>query len=618
MKKIMVILLALNSFIAAAQGDDHNMGIIPAPVSIQKTRGEFSITPETTILVDSPNHRAVKFLMDHLKSKGYMISFVDMNTIDRKSIATKNVIVLSADGSEKMPIEAYGLKVTSERIDISGRGAGLFYGVQTLLQLIHSKSLSYGTVHGVEITDYPRFSYRGMHLDVARHFFPVDFIKQYIDIMAAYKLNNFHWHLTDDQGWRIEIKKYPKLTTIGSNRDQTKVGGFSGNDSDLYDNTPYSGYYTQDQIREIVQYAHDRYVNIIPEIEMPGHSMAAIAAYPQLSCDPKKKYEVGQTWGVYNDVLCPTEETLKMMREILDEVMEMFPGKYIHIGGDECPTNAWGASDFCRQLIQDSALKDEKAIEGYFVRSIERFVNQRGRSIIGWDEIVDAGLSPNATVMSWRGEAGGITAARQKHDVIMTPGTNGLYFDHAQSKSTQEPLNIGGYATLEKVYDYDPIPKAISETFQKYIIGVQANLWTEYVATPAKAEYMLLPRMLALSEIAWTPKDNKDYHNFLYERIPHHLALLDAAGYDYRVPEPLGINDTLVKGIKFTTTMTCPVEGGKIFYTIDGSDPRETDLLYTEPIEMPLAKGRKMQLKAIVITPSGKRSNITQITMVNK
>jgi len=618
MKKIIVLLLCLVTINSWAQDDDVNLGVIPAPVSIKKARSEFSITPETTLLVDSPNHKAVKFLVDYFKAKGYSISVVDMNTIDRKSVATKNVIIMTAEGSDKTPMEGYSLHISGEQIKIVGKGSGLFYGVETLLQLIKPKTPGYATVHGADIDDYPRFQYRGMHLDVARHFFGVDFIKQYLDLMAAYKLNNFHWHLTDDQGWRIEIKKYPKLTSVGSFRDQTKLGGFSGNDSDLFDNTPYSGFYTQEQVKEIVEYAADRFINVVPEIEMPGHSMAAIASYPEMSCDPKKDYKVGETWGVYKDVYCPSETTFKMLDNILEEVMDMFPGKYIHIGGDECPKEAWMQSDFCRQLVQDSSLTDGNGLQSYFIRTIERFVNSRGRTIIGWDEILDGGLAPNATVMSWRGEKGGIAAARQKHNVIMTPGTDGLYFDHAQSKSAQEPLSIGGLAPYEKTYAYDPIPAGLSDEAAKHIIGVQANVWTEYIATPAKVEYMIFPRMFSLAEIAWTPKENKDIHEFSRDRVPHHLAMLDAAGIDYRVPETIGIKDSTIRGDKFDITLTPSVEGAKVYYTLDGSNPRETDLLYSDPLRIIVPANRKMELKTIVITPSGKRSNITDLVMVNK
>jgi hexosaminidase len=617
MKKLLfLLLLSIFHTGAPAQSNDRNMGIVPAPVSVKKTSGEFKITPEITILADSPGANAVQFFAAYLRKSGLGTSITDVNIIEKKQRNMKNAIILSMNYKGDLPPEGYELSITGDRITLKGRDAGMFYAIQTLIQLIHISSPGYASAPCAEIKDYPRFAYRGMHLDVARHFFDVDFIKQYLDLMAAYKLNNFHWHLTDDQGWRIEIKKYPKLTEIGSQRAQTKVGKVHGNDSDLYDSTPYGGFYTQDQIIDVVEYAHKRYINIVPEIDMPGHSLAAIAAYPELSCDPSKTYKVGETWGVFKDVLCPTDATFKFMDDVLREVMELFPGRYIHIGGDECPKTAWKASDFCRQMIADSGLRDEAGLQSYFMGRMERFVNSQGRSIIGWDEILEGGLAPNATVMSWRGEKGGIAAAQLGHDVIMTPGSGGLYFDHAQSKSAQEPLNIGGNAPLSKTYAYDPTPGALTKEQQKHIIGVQANLWTEYVATPAKAEYMLLPRMLALAEVAWTQKDAKDYNNFL-ERIPVRLAGLEQEGYDFRVPEPLGASDTTVTGTPFKVELEPLVKGAKIYYTIDGYAPGETTLPYTQPLQINIPNGKSMDFKCIEITPAGKQSIVTDIKMNN-
>ncbi len=615
-KKIIVILLCLASSRTYAQRDPY-MGIIPAPVSVQRVKGEFKITSETILLADSVDHKAVHFFADYLRKSGFSSSVTDLNLMPKNARQIPNSITLSTNFKGDLPPEGYEIIIAPDHIAINGRGPGLFYGVQTLIQLMHKEGTVTWSIPCAMIRDYPRFPYRGMHLDVARHFFDVDFIKKYLDVMAMYKLNNFHWHLTDDQGWRIEIKKYPKLTEIGSKRAQTKVGRAAGPDSSLYDNTPYGGFYTQEQIREIVAYANARFINIVPEIDMPGHSTAAIAAYPELSCDPNKTYTVDETWGI-KDVYCPTDETFTMLYNILSEVMDLFPGKYIHIGGDEVPKIEWQSSDFCRQLIVDRGLNDDNGLQSYFIGRIEKFVNSQGRTIIGWDEILDGGLAPNATVMSWRGEAGGIAAAKQDHDVIMTPGSGGLYFDHAQSKSPQEPLSIGGNAPLKKTYAYDPVPDELSRDQQKHIIGVQANLWTEYIATPAKAEYMLLPRMLALSEVAWSPKSNKGYDNFSEVRVPHHLMMLDEQGYDYRVPPAFGIQDTSFTGSNFTVEMSPSVEGAKVYYTLDGYAPRETDVPYTEPLHLVIPQGSSMDLKAVVITPSGKRSIVTDMKMENK
>ena len=616
-KKLLLFVLLAFSFDAFAQ-HDVNMGIIPAPVSVKKSKGEFKLSPETIILVDSPQSKAVKYFGEYMRKAGYGGGIVDMSTVDKGLKPTKNTINLMTGFKGDMPADGYSLDISEDRINIKGKGAGLFYGIQTLIQLIEPKSPGYANAPCVSVKDNPRFGYRGMHLDVARHFFDVDFIKHYLDLMAAYKLNTFHWHLTDDQGWRIEIKKYPKLTEVGSKRAQTKIGR-ANVDTNAYDNTPYEGFYTQDQVREIVQYAHSRYIAIVPEIDIPGHSLAAIASYPELSCDPSKTYKVRETWGTSNDdVISPTDENFKMLDDILLEVMELFPDKYMHIGGDEVSMEAWKKSDFCRQLIADKNLKDVNGLHAYFISKIEQFVNAQGHTIIGWDEIVDAGLSPNATVMSWRGEAGGIKAAQQDHDVIMSPGSAGMYFAHAQSKSAQEPLSIGGNAPIEKTYAYDPVPSSLTKDQQKHIIGVQANLWTEYIATPAKVEYMLLPRMLALAEVAWTPVTGKDYTNFSEQRLPHHLAKFDALGFNYRVPVPIGAKDTTMTGSDFKIELTSSVEGGKIYYTTDGSAPRETDLMYAAPLKFTIAPGMHTDFQTILITPSGKRSIVSSMKMEGK
>jgi len=620
MKKALLVLCIAFCSTAYGQGSDPNMGIIPAPVSVAKGKGEFKFTPETIVFVDSPDQKAMRFFADYLRKAGLAGSVTDLGMIDKKQAPPKKAVILSLNFKGDLPPEGYELRITEDKITLNGRGAGMFYGMQTLIQLIQKKGQGYANVPCGTIKDHPRFPYRGMHLDVARHFFDVAFLKKYLDVMAAYKLNNFHWHLTDDQGWRIEIKKYPKLTEVGSKRAQTKVGRASGPTfvADLYDNTPYGGFYTQEQISEVVDYAAARYINVIPEIEMPGHAMAAIAAYPELSCNPGKTYKVGETWGQYNDEFCPTDETFKMLYEILREVMDLFPAsKYIHIGGDECSKVSWKNSDFCRQLIADNKLKNEEGLQSYFIAKIEKFVNSQGRQIIGWDEILEGGLAANATVMSWRGDGGGIAAAQLGHDVIMTPGSGGLYFDHVQSKSAQEPLSIGGNAPLVKTYAYDPVPAALSADQQKHVIGVQANMWTEYMATSSKVEYMLLPRMLALSEVAWTPKANKDYKNFSEERVPRHLARLDEAGYNYRVPVAIGAGDTTIKGDKFNILLNPSVEGAKIFYTIDGTDARETDLPFTGPMQFDIPDKKTLEFKSMVITPSGKRSISTAIKMEN-
>jgi len=606
--------IILSTTLVKAQDADPNMGIIPAPVSIKKAPGQFILSQQTVFLADSPDNKAVLFLADYLHTK-------KMLNIQPKADSTKtliNSLVLTSAGTDSLPAEGYRLTITPQKIIIAGKGAGLFYGIQTLIQLMPAGGGATVQLPCVQIEDYPRFGYRGMMLDVCRHFFSVEFVKKYIDLMAAYKLNNFHWHLTDDQGWRIEIKKYPRLTEIGSQRAQTLIGNYHDRTPQQFDSTPYGGFYTQDEIREVVKYATDRYINIVPEIEMPGHSEAALAAYPELSCDPSKTYSVSQTWGVFNDVYCPSDKTFGFLEDVLTEVMDLFPSKYIHIGGDEVPKIVWQQSPYCQKLIKKLKLKNEEGLQSYFIQRIEQFVNSKGRSIIGWDEILEGGLSPNATVMSWRGEAGGIAAAQQNHDVIMTPGSAGLYLDAAQGKLADEPLGIGGYSPLQKTYSYNPTPAALTPEQQKHIIGVQANLWTEYIATEAKVEYMILPRMLAVSEVAWTSLANKNYTDFANTRLPSHLAWFDKNGFDYRVPQAIGTKDTIIFGPQLNVQLKSPVKGASIYYTIDGYTPRETDLVYTVPLSYDVPPDQYRTLETMVITPSGKRSVVTTTTMYNK
>jgi hexosaminidase len=613
------ILLLLCAFIAAytgvvnAQATDPNLGIIPAPVSLKKNTGVFVLSQQTEILADSVTNKAVLFLKDYLENK--VMLHVQLKPNDGH--AAMNSIVITSIGTNDLPPEGYRLTIMPKQILIAGKGAGLFYGVQTLLQLIPADRMATANLPCVQITDYPRFGYRGVMLDVCRHFFSVEFVKKYIDLMAAYKLNNFHWHLTDDQGWRIEIKKYPRLTQIGSQRAQTVIGNYHDRTPQQYDNTPYGGFYTQDQIRDVVKYAADRYINVVPEIEMPGHSEAALAAYPEYSCDPKQTYQVAQTWGVFYDIYCPTDQTFSFLEDVLTEVMDLFPSKYIHIGGDEAPKDAWKKSAFCQKLMKEQNLQSEDALQSYFIQRIEKFVNSKGRSIIGWDEILEGGLSPNATVMSWRGEEGGIAAAQQNHNVIMTPGSGGLYIDQQQSKQNQEPLSIGGFDPLNKIYSYDPTPDILTPDQQKFIVGVQANLWTEYIPTDNHAEYMIWPRVIALAEVAWSPLARKNYNDFANTRLPAHLAKLDATGIDYRVPEVIGLSDTTVFGAQLNVKLKPSVAGAKVYYTIDNYDPRETDIEYMNPMTYPVPQDQYRDLKAIVITPSGKRSVVTHERMYN-
>lgn len=628
MRKLFLTACLAFSLVFAKAQNDQNLGIIPAPVSIQKHQGSFSLTKSVVIYSpEAKNHKLVEVLKTFLADKGLNLKVV-------KSLqAGQRAIVLTSNGAEKLPKEGYKIVTNSSSVKLIGKEAGLFYALQSFMQMLPAPKQGVAALPAVEINDYPRFAYRGLHLDVGRHFFPLDFIKKYIDVMASYKLNNFHWHLTEDQGWRLEIKKYPKLTEIGSSRNGTIVGipGTAGTDNEVY-----KGYYTQAQAKEIVAYAAARYINVIPEIELPGHSSAAIAAYPELSCFPdrdtyvspktpwsgsKTGKQVQQTWGVFDDIFVPSENTFKFLEDVLDEVMAIFPSKYIHIGGDEAPKKYWKESAFCQQLMKEKGLKDEHELQSYFIQRIEKYLNGKGRSIIGWDEILEGGLAPNATVMSWRGETGGIEAAKQSHDVLMTSSSNGLYFDHKQSTAEDEPLTIGreskGFSDFKRVYNYNPVPKVLTPEQQKYIKGVQANMWTEYIESPSKVEYMLFPRVYSLAEIAWTPLDKKDYKNFSEERMPLHLAKLDKTGTNFWVPMPLGQPGANLEGENHVIELKVPVVGAKIFYTLDGFRPSENAAEYTGPIKVNVPKGERKVLKTITIVPSGKRSVVAETILSN-
>lgn len=517
MKKRLLIMSALFiTMLTKAQ----EVNIIPQPAAMTVGKGSFTITPKTKIVfAGSGLENAADFLNAYLKQ---FYGFTLQTSTDGKY---DHNIVLNYDKMEYPIPGAYNLDVTKKFVIIGGDNAtGVFYGVQSLIQLLPVQKSSQLKIKEVSIQDKPRFAYRGLHLDVGRHFFPVAFIKQYIDYIALHKMNTFHWHLTEDQGWRIEIKKYPKLTEVGGFRNGTIIDRYPGKGND---GIRYGGYYTQEEIKEVVAYAAARHITVVPEIELPGHSSAAIAAYPELSCFPNENTKVApktswsgpttgkqvqQAWGVFEDVFCPSEFTFNFLQDVLDEVMALFPSTYIHIGGDECPKEAWKRSAFCQELIREKGLKDEHGLQSYFIQRIEKYLNSKGRQIIGWDEILEGGLAPNATVMSWRGEAGGIEAAKQNHNVIMTPG-GWCYFDHSQNKP-EDSVTIGGYTPVDKVYSYEPVPKELTGDKAKYVLGAQANVWTEYMKNTDKIEYMIFPRLSALSEVLWSPKEQRNWSNF--------------------------------------------------------------------------------------------------------
>ncbi|MFY0591661.1 MAG: beta-N-acetylhexosaminidase [Roseivirga sp.] len=493
--------------------------VVPQPVNINYNLNKhFTLNSRPILLAETESAKtSMLFLHDYLKSAGWSS---ELHESGNAQIHFKH--------NDELQGEAYALKVDHEGVTIrANTDKGFFYGVQTLIQMLPTNK-QIAVLPYMTMLDKPRFSWRGLHLDVGRHFYSVDFIKKYIDLMAFYKLNTFHWHLTEDQGWRIEIKKYPKLTTVGSQRKETIVeknfNPFVG------DGKPYGGFYTQEEVKEIVAYAAERHVTVVPEIEMPGHSLGALAAYPELGCGPGP-YEVGTRWGVYEDIYCPSEKTFAFLQDVLTEVIDLFPGDYIHIGGDEAPKAVWKKSELAQQVIKREGLKDEFELQSYFIKRIEKFLVGKGKKLIGWDEILEGGLAPEATVMSWRGEKGGIEAAENGHDVVMSPNAD-MYFDHYQANPETQPLAIGGFTTLESVYHYEPIPKDLDNKHHKHVLGAQANVWTEYMKTSDYVEYMAYPRVVALAETVWTNPEQKDWAKF-QEKMEHQYKLLDARGVNY-------------------------------------------------------------------------------------
>ena len=515
--------------------------LVPWPAALEPAAGEFRIDAATRIALgdDNAELRAI--------ARDLAVALHDATglAVPVGAPGGGSTIELRIDGTVAAP-EGYRLVVTPAGITVSAPApAGLFYGMQTLRQLLPAGPGAARAIPAVTIEDAPRFQYRGMHLDVGRHFFPVAFIKRYIDLLATYKINTFHWHLTEDQGWRIQIERYPRLTEVGAFRRETVVG-HGGSDVPLqYDGTRYGGFYTQDEIREVVAHAASRYVTIIPEIELPGHSVAALAAYPELACT-QGPFEVMTKWGVSDDIYCPTEQTFEFLQNVLTEVMALFPGEYIHIGGDEAPKKRWEESPVAQDVIRRERLADEHELQSWFIRRIETFLNANGRKLIGWDEIMEGGLSSTATLMFWRNwatvpvgpDSTRVSAAKvavnRGNDIIMTPN-NVLYFDHYQADPAGEPLAFGGFSTLRDVYAYDPVPEDFTTDEARRVIGAQANMWTEYIKTPGQVEYMLLPRMLALAEVVWSPRYARDWASFAL-RVPPRLESLDALDVNYRRP----------------------------------------------------------------------------------
>ena len=580
---------------------DSNLSIIPKPQFVKVSPGKFTIVPNTSIIYDDEFSN-----LEILSS--YLNSYLDRSSgfkllSKQKNNSIKNSIYFKFDKTIKNK-EGYKLTATGEGVVISASSAnGIFYGIQTLFQLLPVEIYSQNKtdflldVPFVEIRDEPRFKWRGIHLDVGRHFYNKEYIKKYLDYLAMHKINRFHWHLTEDQGWRIEIKKYPKLTKIGAWRKETMGNG-----------KPHGGFYTQEDIKEIVKYAADRFITIIPEIEMPGHSVAALAAYPELSCTGGP-FEVETTWGVHKDVYCAgNEKTFQFLEDVLSEVMTLFPSKYIHIGGDECPKDRWKECTKCQARIKNEKLKDEHELQSYFIKRIEKFLNSKGRQIIGWDEILEGGLAPNAVVMSWRGIQGGINAAKQNHDVIMTPGSY-CYFDHYQGNPANEPKAFGGYLPLTKVYSYEPIPKDINIHEAKHVLGAQANLWTEYLPKFENVEYMLMPRISAIAEVNWTKKEAKNLDDFIcrmdkqFKRYEFLNANYAKSAYNVTIASHFN-NKTNTLDIELSTE----ISNTDIFYTLDGTTPTNNSIKYSSPLKI----NKTVTVKAVSYKNNNLMSTVTE------
>ena len=595
-----------------------NYQVIPLPQEVSLTQ-ENPFKLNENVLIAYPENNALlqrnaEFLSEYIQQA---TNYAPKTKAIAAGEQVKNAIVLGLDPSIANK-EGYVLTTTPEGINLNGQTEnGVFYGIQTLRKSIPAEAKEATIlIPAGEIKDEPRFSYRGMHLDVGRHFFPKEFMKKYIDLLALHNMNTFHWHLTEDQGWRIEIKKYPKLTEIGSQRSRTVIG----RNTQEYDNTPYGGFFTQEEAKEIVKYAQERYITVIPEVDLPGHMLAALAAYPEMGCTGGP-YEVCPRWGIFEDVLCiGNDQTMQFLEDVMSEIIEIFPSKYVHIGGDEAPRTRWEKCPKCQARIKTEGLKADKnhtaedRLQSYCMTRIEEFLNSKGRQIIGWDEILEGDVAPNATVMSWRGMEGGIKAAQLGHDVIMTP-TSFCYFDYYQTADTKdEPLGIGGYVPIEKVYSLEPVPAVLTEEQSKHILGAQANLWTEYIHSSEHVEYMVLPRMAALAEVQWTQPEKKDFKDFT-KRLARLMKFYQRDGFNYaKHVFDLKVDFTPDVTKKAVVVTLSTIDDAPIYYTLDGTEPTTASLKYTEPVSIT----ETADFQAVVIRPEGKSKVVNKKISFNK
>lgn len=613
---LLMTMISCKSTTTNGEGSTANYEIVPTPEMITNPQTEadkpFVLTADTKLIYpegDAALQQYAGFLQEYIKKQTGIEVKVAPNQNNEA-----NTISLSQNYSNDNK-EAYQVTITANNITINGASkAGTFYGVQFLRKSIPVQKVSKVTFPAKIITDKPYFAYRGAHLDSARHFFSADSVRIYIDMLALHNINKFHWHLTDDQGWRFESKKYPELTVVGSTRSQTMLG----KEWDKFDGKPHSGFYTQQEMKELVKYAAERNITIIPEIDLPGHMVAVLATYPKLGCTGGP-YKVRETWGVAEDVLCAgNDETYDFIKNILEEVTEIFPSEYIHIGGDECPKNSWKKCPKCQAKIKALGIKGdakhtaEEYLQSHIITFVEEVLAKKGRKMIGWDEILEGGLAPNATVMSWRGIGGAIEAAKSNHDAIMTP-MSFCYFDFYQTdKTDKEPLAIGNYLPVERVYSFNPYPEALNKEQQKHILGVQANIWTEYIQTFKHVEYMALPRMAALAEVQWvTPTKPKNYQEFL-QRLMRLLPIYEVEGYTY-AKHIFDLRAEVKPGVdEINVTFSC-LQDTPIYYTTDGSEPTKNSNVYKEPLKLT----QNTNLKAKVFGKEGE-SEFNQEFFFNK
>lgn len=616
MKKAIFLATVLFSIISQAQQPVH---IIPEPVSLELKTGNFTIDPSTAVRYNTKNKSvepAILFFKEYIKR----ITGITLQTNANKMKGIRFEI----KKTDEIGDEGYLLNVNPNEILITANTAkGLFYGVQSLIQTLPLSRTNGSTeIPCMQIKDYPRFQWRGLMLDTSRHFFAADMVKEFIDLLSLYKMNVFHWHIVDGAGWRLEIKKYPKLTEQAAWRvdDTAKPWNWSGIQFTV-DKTKsiYGGFYTQEEVKDIVAYAKARNITVVPEIEMPGHTEALLAAYPELSCNGKVHFGNEGTFlasNVDGSFCAGNDKAFDFLQDVLTEVMALFPSKYIHIGGDEVNKTNWKNCPKCQARMKNEGLKNEEELQSYFVRRIEKFIVSKNRKMIGWDEILEGGLAPEATVMSWRGEKGGIEAAKMGHDVIMSPDTP-CYFDYYQGDSENEPQAFGGFNTLKRVYNYEPIPKELTAEQAKHVLGSQANLWTEYVTTREQAEYMILPRMLALSEVVWSPKEKRNWNDF-NQRLKPHLAAFEKKGYKYSKGNfKVEIKAERIEG-KITVSLSSENTDGTIYYSTDGSLPNIGSQKYVKPFEITATTTVRAVLvvdnKTMVLKPAEQRFTFNKAT----